>query len=551
MKKFFILFLSFACAAGIFAPQSLEAQFIWRLNTDFNVRLASFMIPVGEKADKLINVGSYTRYNDTINNPTINNRGDYSYAASTLDLFNYGRTASTKFNEFNLILQFQSEYVQLHTRLLLDNLIRSTVAANTGAGANELAGTHSFVQGDGRSPNWGDFLRYSFDEWYVRGSYQFFSCSVGIVFDRGKVRYYNNFTYDLLSTVLVECLGVNTPTVGANYQNDGQDSNDFYRQSRINADDPYYRDSIPYLLLNFRVDKLFSFPLTFQVAADAGTNTFIGTVFNHKRISGGFRVSGENVGKRVTFDATYKIRGADINTLDNYEQNYYPDGFLQPNGDGISSHTFGLYANILNVPNFNFALGYSGYLRIFEDTLSKATGETTTKTGPLFSGFDLRVVYSGLKKTTMTLSNNISFAGVDASAGNAISVGVLGQNLPAGYAQSWFALYNTFGILYRLNSQVSASFQIGSRYGLITTDIASSVAASSIQRSHHRLAGGGFIAFQLTNFFRVQGGLGILYVNDLYSNSAAGSQNIASQRSANGGTLEITVPVRIYMTFRQ
>ena len=85
MRIFLFLFFSFTLVSGAFA------QFTWQVTCDMNMRLVSWMLPTGEKAEKLINIGNRTWYNNAANNPTTANRGDYTFSSGTMDLFSYDR----------------------------------------------------------------------------------------------------------------------------------------------------------------------------------------------------------------------------------------------------------------------------------------------------------------------------------------------------------------------------------------------------------------------------------------------------------------------------
>ena len=539
----------YAAAACAYAPR-LYAQFSWSFFSDLNVRLVSWMVPTGERAEKLITVNNNILPNSNTNttNPA-NTRGDYTYTSGTLDLFNYNRV--TMPNNARLTVEYRNQSVALYTRANLENLFRADVTENQGTGRNEMAGGHSFVQGSGRTPDWGDFLRYSFIEWNIRGNLGWLMPYVGNTDNTGRVRQLNPFTDDLMLGIKVDNYGVNTPGMNVtDFQHDGMDINNFRRGSNINSGGNYSFSAVPYIMLGARFEK-FGFPLIFQIAADPGSNIFTGAALNYRRFGGAARISGENVAKRITFDAIYKFRGGDPNTLDNYDPDYYTGGTLQPNGDGLLSHNFGVYANVLNVPNWNFGIGYSGYLKAFEDTENKTTGVTTAKTGPLFSGIDLRFQYTGFSRTVITFHNNISFAVTDKAASDNVAIGIWGQNLTLGTEQSWFALYNALGISYRWNEALTFTFQAGSRLGIATTMVTPAVGDDYVyQRSLVKIGGGGFAAYQFNRNLLILGGFGIRWVNNSYINSAAGAQNDPARRDADGGTFEVSIPIRVRITFR-
>jgi hypothetical protein len=235
--------------------------------------------------------------------------------------------------------------------------------------------------------------------------------------------------------------------------------------------------------------------------------------------------------------------------MDDYDES--TGGTLQPNGDGFLSHCFGVYANILRVPRWNFALGYSGYLRTFEDLEIPGTGKIKTKSGPLFSGIDLRATYSGIQKTRITSQNNISFATSDKTTEDHTSIGVWHRDLALGHAQSWFALYNALGIDYNLSNSYILSLQLGSRLGAVTTTVTPpSGSEYTIKTQLLKLGAGGSIAYQVNSFLRFQGGINVLYINSTYTNTDPNPANAAAARDSSGGTLNISIPLRMFISFR-
>jgi len=203
------------------------------------------------------------------------------------------------------------------------------------------------------------------------------------------------------------------------------------------------------------------------------------------------------------------------------------------------------------VPNFEFMLGYSGYMKVFEDTLY-SSGRTTTKTGPLFSGFDLRVRYRGIQSILMYTHNNISFGKTDTSTADAVAVGVWGQNLAIDNAQNWLAAYNGLGFNYVLNNQITFTFLIQNRLGIVTTTVSPSDGseAYSIKRINNRLGGGGLVIYQFNSNLALQSGIALQYVTDSYTNTRSGAQEVRETRNASGGTFVVTVPVFMSLNIR-
>jgi len=60
--------------------------------------------------------------------------------------------------------------------------------------------------------------------------------------------------------------------------------------------------------------------------------------------------------------------------------------------------------------------------------------------------------------------------------------------------------------------------------------------------------GGGVIIYQVNPSLSMQGGLAVRVVNDWFSNSSESAQNFASTRNANGGSLNIAIPIRLNLT---
>jgi hypothetical protein len=240
--------------------------------------------------------------------------------------------------------------------------------------------------------------------------------------------------------------------------------------------------------------------------------------------------------------------------LDSLEKDYNLNGIIQPNGDGRLAHNFGIYANILKVPNLGIGLGYTGYLMIYDDNRDTPsnTGIITTS-GPLYSGIDLQLQYTGLKNTALTFVSNVSFAssGRSVPSADTYNVGLFGQNLDEYTDQSWFAIYNALGVDYQVNDKLSVSFQFANRYGIITNDFTSTARVFTIKRSRMQSGGGGYAAFRINQYLLLQGGLAFRYLNDSYSNNETGAQNDLARRDASGGTFDIAVPIRLNLSFQK
>ena len=564
MKKLLILFLLVTVTSGIFAPQ-LAAQFHWSVSSQFNTQLFSCQTPLGERAEKTITVGDQTLYNEYSTNNPLNpsntipygmSRVDYTYFSDTLNFFYYGRGVWGASNSLRFTLGYSGDNVAFHTRVYLDRLVNAS-GANEGIGKNDFnadGSDQSFTAGDGRTPNWSALLRYSFEEWYVRGNYGILTGYVGITSDRGKVLSFNNQNESLLGGLQVDNYGVNSPTQDADFVHDGLDTNNLLRSGAPDTTDISAKyTSMPYFMLSARLDNLFSFPLTVQLAADPGNNGGIGSESSYTRIHGAFRISGEDIGGHINFDVIYRIAGGDPVTDDDYDPVINPFGALQPDGAGFLTHNFGLYANVLNIAGFGFGLGYSGYLKTFEGFREKDTGAIIPKTSPLFTGFDLRIQYAGIENLVITSYNNISYGKSDTASAERYVIGVTGIQLPNGSSQDWFALFNSFTVVWNLTERLVVSAQIANRYGIINTEISATDTSSQIERSRKQCGGGAFAAYKFS-WCNLQIGFAFRRLIDSYSNTGsppAGStqRTINGFRDASGGSFDIAIPIQLTFQF--
>jgi hypothetical protein len=106
------------------------------------------------------------------------------------------------------------------------------------------------------------------------------------------------------------------------------------------------------------------------------------------------------------------------------------------------------------------------------------------------------------------------------------------------------------GLDYRLSDQLVASFQVGSRYGVITTvHTPLGGGSNTIKRSRHQIGGGAFIAYQASNHIHFQGGFVLRYLNDTYFNNDPQAQNVPTTRNASGGMFDFAIPIRMRIVF--
>lgn len=574
MKKLLVLFCVLALTAG-FAP-NVAAQFYWEVLADFNSGLFARGFPTGERAERTLTIGGTEVANIHPNNPLVNSvedgftRGNFTHSAGYLDFFSYGSGQWLRGNELRMTIGFKRNGLHFHSMVSLDTLVRPDLSDGTGI-PNELGPDHSLVQAPNgaRTVNWGDVLRFSWEEYFFRGTIGAFTTFIGNTPDRGKTNAFNTLTDDVLRTIRVEYFGVITPDFNADFLDNGQDTNNFMRSPRVratrtfgaNTDDLFGFVDTPYLMIGMDINSLFSnfhLPLTFQIAVDPGNNSGINSGggndsrndFDFIKMNGAVRLSGESIADWVTFDLIYRFKGGDPNILNTFDAINNPGGVIQPDGLGIIGHTFGAYANILGIRNLGIGVGYSGYVKVFEDDNDSAT-HTISRRGPFFNGFDLRLQYTGIDRLVITSASNFSFGRIQRSKEEPIvAIGVLGSPLPLGTSQQWVGLYNALGADFQLNDNLTLSFQMGHRYGIITT-INTPVTGGSITvtRSRHQLGGGGFIAYQINRHLRLQTGFVFRYLNDAYTNNTPGSQLSFAGRDASGGMFEIAVPLRVRMVF--
>ena len=570
MKKLLALLIALVFVWAVGA----ESNFHWNLVTDFNASFFAAGLPTGERTERTINIGGIERPNYFVYNPhRYGHRGVFTYTTGFLDVFSYGSGQWLRGNELRMTVGYRGRHTEFHTMVKLDELVRVDLSDGTGR-PNELGPNSSLVQtpNGNRTANWGDFLRFSFYEYFFRVNAGFITGYVGNTHDRGKVDRFDVFTDDLLRTIRVENYGVMTPDANADFLNNGQDINNFMRAPmsvarhtsvNIPPDDNeklFGFVEIPYFMVAFNFSKIdaIGLPLTLQFALDPGNNSGVnaGLVadyrmsFNYIKFNGAVRLSGEAIADRLTFDAIYRFKGGDPNTLNDYVEGIHEGGFIQPDGLGVYSHTFGLFANILGLPNLGIGLGYSGYIRFFEEDRDTSPA-IITHSGPLFSGIDLRIQYTGIPNLTITSANNVSFARINRSSlPDDRIVGVLGVPLPLGTSQSWFALYNALGFNYRLNERFTASFQIANRFGRITTvSGAYGEPLVTVTRSRMQFGGGAYLAYHFTQNILFQVGCVFRFLNDTYTNNAVGAQENINYRNASGGMFSFAIPIRMRVVF--
>jgi hypothetical protein len=240
-------------------------------------------------------------------------------------------------------------------------------------------------------------------------------------------------------------------------------------------------------------------------------------------IAGAFRVQGAKVADLVSFDAIYRILGTDAGTrLENM------NGIQDPMRSGLDRaggwrHDLGAYAGVTLFNMLGIGAGYTASFYSIEQTrVGDETSATVEYVRPLFSGIDLRLRFTGVENLTVALNSNLSFAwqrgendletttggrfiqpmgwrlqgfgfldptyhisstsgttGIDSFQGyygsslkgatiatvSAVPA-IEGNMWNTDQEDSWFALWNTLGVQYRITPKLTVNASVGNRLGV-------------------------------------------------------------------------------------
>jgi hypothetical protein len=491
MKKCLVVLLALAVAGG--ASAQLKAT----VTAELNPELLRFSSPLGDDAD--------------------NDSAAIDFLSSS------GNGTIGRENGLKLALNYTGEGFSGYMRLNADKLIR--------AGGNSAG--NSFVDGSGNNVTPVDILQLTFDEWNAKATVGMFNLFVGNTGDRGKVKTLQNF--DGYLKTKIDNYGINAyaadTTYGLNFKdldnNNLQRNFTFNSSSVTNGTTAFTNASRPYFSAAVKFD-----PFTVQIAGDLGYNSEIATGDVSKtRLNGAFRVSGEKVADLVTFDVIYKFHGGDANTFDG-------TATPQPDGSGVSSHSFGVYANLFVVDGLDIGLGYSGLFRSYED--QKTPAATLTRSGPFYNGIDLRFAYTGIDKLTITFNNNISLAGAEGdNDANTTIYGVDGSTSlgASGSKDSWFALYNALGFNYQLSDKLTASLQFANKLGTRTQEST----GYKNEVSNDRFGAAAFASYAFSSNVTIAAGLDFLH------NST--STKITGTSDANVGRMTLGIPLYLKIVY--
>jgi len=439
---------------------------------------------------------------------------DKDNVKGVIDIF-----SSSRFNANELRLKFT--YTGSHFEGLLefkgDNLVtrgrdfftNSNSATVSGTGDN--TGNTTFLR----------FLDQGFGDYYVKGTAGIFAGYVGNTSNRGKVASYRFPDYEFISNKIENygAIKFNTNASATNAQN-------FRNMVGVMTDTDNLKGattgtavwSQPYVSLTMDFSSL-SIPLAIDVASvlqapgygnDMPSDSMEGAggygqtpSSSKSAIAGSFRLSGGKFADLISFDAIYKIRGTDGDTL--YEANTLL-GDSDANA-GAWENELGVYVGVDLFKGFQLGAGYTAAFRVDEDRrLSLRDGATVEKVNPVYNGIDLRLKATMIPGLAIALNNNLSFAWLRGENDLSTTTGgrwiqPMGYTL-AGYGKAnatditgipdfqtafggeldntvapgnmkdtdqtdnWFALWNSFALTYNITNQVKVSLALSNRLGV-------------------------------------------------------------------------------------
>ena len=163
---------------------------------------------------------------------------------------------------------------------------------------------------------------------------------------------------------------------------------------------------------------------------------------------------------------------------------------------------------------------------------------------PLYSGIDLRVLFTGVNKLTVTLNNNISFASMTGDNDAKITVVSPFDNDPTNnpltsdkITESWFALYNALGVNYKVTDNLTGTVQLINRLAT-TTSKNDSDKTENINDNFRALAG---VIYAFNTHVSFESGL----IFDINSSTT----KITNQDDKTAGWLTFGIPLRFKVVF--
>ena len=318
--------------------------------------------------------------------------------------------------------------------------------------------------------------------------------------------------------------------------------------------------------------KLLDYRLNIPITFD------LGWIFDHQpinagsaavaqtRINFGTAVRGRGIAGLFNFDLVYKLRGGDGNIDDSWDAILNPGGGFQPDGTGAYSHFLSLAFGFPDlVPNFGFSLGYTALFSVYEDWAPRPNDTINphrTRTGPLYSGIDLHMRYTGIDRLTLSLNNNVSFARASEPTYNENnlptnhSVDIFGTgNLARHHSQTWFALHNVLTGRYAINNRFSANVEFMHRLAIINhynndDNRGSTLADWGRQERRNRLIKTSFYTRNnLTSYIALEAGFAMWAETRTTTFSDYINPGFSGPTSWESGAIAIGMPLRVVVSF--
>ncbi|MDR2542384.1 MAG: hypothetical protein LBC80_02915 [Treponema sp.] len=515
MRKLLPVLLIILVSTGAFA------QFKMNMYADFFPEMMRYTVPLNDFAN--------------INLADMNHDNGLYRGAGTFDFLSSSSEGAIGLqNELRINLNYTGRNMSAYIQLAADEHIRP------GGG---------FMYDDTMTVSYAVLLNETFREWYLQGKIDMFTIYAGRTDDFGKVDHFQDSVDDFLDALRISSFGLITPRVGffdymileTNYTRMGLSFNHIEGNNLLPK--LYLTDEFGFVNQAYFSVAAFFEPFTVQIAGDLGNTSGITPEIggnrqqwqSYNRLNGALRISGERIAQYFTFDAVYKIRGGDPDTRD-----------PQPDGKGVTVHNFGLYANIFDVPSFNFGIGYTGLFRKYEDrdrNFTSAQDPWRERNSPFFSGVDLRVQYTGFRQFTISNNNNISFAVAKGNSDNRIqTISVTGMRpLLTTESESWLALYNTLSINYEMNPRMIIALQCVNMYCKYSIENkAGSGTTETVSTNTFGITP--FVVYRFNESIMVQGG--IQFLHDTYK-----YQRVPETNNINGNMVYVAVPLRFRINF--
>ena len=561
MKKIFLLVLGCIVVSGAFA------QFSFRLIQDINAYLFSYVAPTGLYAQQTITgQDGDPAHNNGVSSgildrvllfPVRNNNTGY-YTPSSYNFFTMGMIPDTSLLVNGALTDLNT------TRLYMNYTGRNRFQAYLSLDGSELT-ARMFNRALPSVNNLFDLFRI--DEYWFRVNHDMFTLWFG---DRDfpiKTAFFPDLT-EWSIRMRVERFGVNVPGGNLVFRDRG---NSIFRDV-VNPANVTALSSSGYFIGSIKLlDHFFDIPVTVDVGFDIGDlqrQINQGAInAGQTRFGGGVRVSGEGIADQLNFDLTYKVRGGDDNRDDSWDEDLNSTGNNQPDGRGAKSHVLGLAFGFPTlVPNLSFSFAYTALFATFEDTAPVPTSNDplVTKTGPLYSGIDMNLRFTGIRGLRLTLQNNVSFARADEPVFNddgqeiGQMVSVLGDTNLARYrSQSWFALYNALIARYAISEHMRADLELVHRMGIITENNSFDGRGSLLtdwgtsRKTRNLLGASVYSTMELFSGILLQAGVSLFYdtTSTTYSKYLDGGPTNAVTTSWSGGGLGIGLPIRVMITW--